>query len=469
MSQTSSIFQNIPAAQRHQLVNAIRDPVQFRYTFFKRQKHPAQELILRAKAKTKTVSAGRRFGKSVLLADDINYYALTKPETIQFVLAPTYDQTSIIFNESVQAMRKSIFDKALIKDRTTPFPSMEFANGSHVSFRSTQNPENIRGHKAHRAILDEAAFIKDKTVSDVIEPMLADYDGDLVKISTPFGKNHFYDTYQKGIAHNPDFASFQFSSLDNPTIQHSYIKRKMREYGRDSILFRTEYLGQFVDDQNSVFPWDWIQRAIDPLLSLSPAKHIHSHYIMGVDIGRYVDYTVFSVINITDPAVNTLTYMRRYTNKSYRKIVKDAITIHRHFNECPIVIDSTGIGDAIYESLEEYNATGFKFNNTNKGQLVERLQTALNPEPKTDEEDLFAESDIDSYIAPLKFPHHPEIIKELQYYEYKINENSKKITYSGKSGVHDDIVMSLGLALWGATNKESLTNVPDSDDWGILA
>ncbi len=447
------------------------DPVRFRYTFFNRKPHHAQDLIIADQSQFRTIAAGRRFGKSVLMADDINWYAITHPETIQFGFAPTYDQTRIIFGEVVNQLSKSCLSPMVKDIIKRPFPQVKYINGSLVEFRSTKNPENIRGHKCHRAILDEAAFIPDDVVSSVIEPMLMDYNGSYVKISTPFGTgNHFYKSWVLGQPDLEDptrtrmdgFSSYQFTSLSNPHISHEYLEKKRKEYGGDSIIFRTEYLAEFIEDQNNVFRYSDIVGNIDNTLRLQPrldrARDIYPaglpyhKYVIGLDIAKHSDYTAIIILDVSVYPYQVI-YCDRYQNKPYSVIIDEIIALKECFNGADIVVDSTGIGDAIYEELELYGAYGYIFTKKSKFHLVEVLQKAMENDPAVGK------------VADINYPQIHELIKELQYFEYRRNQETKNIKMEAKAGYHDDLVMALGLAVYGACEAPELSKLPDEDEW----
>lgn len=408
---------------------------------------------------------------SVLMADDINWYAITKPETFQFGFAPTYDQTRIIFGECVNQLQSSCLSFMVKSITKTPFPRIELVNGSAVEFRSTKNPENIRGHKAHRAILDEAAFIPDDVVSSVIEPMLMDYNGSYVKISTPFGVgNHFYKTWVLGQPDPDDpahskvqgYSSYQFTSLDNPHISHEYLEKKRKEYGSESIIFRTEYLAQFIEDQNNVFRYADIvgnvdntillQPKLDRARGIYPQGEMYHNYIIGLDIAKHSDYTAIIVLDVTSWPYNVV-YCDRYQQVPYSVITEEAIILKTCFNDADIIVDSTGVGDAVYEELELYGAFGYVFTKKSKFHLIEVLQKAM-------ENDLTI-----GKIADIRYPQLHELIKELQYFEYRRNQDTKNIKMEAKSGMHDDLVIALALAVYGACEAPELSRLPEEGEW----
>lgn len=95
-------------------------------------------------------------------------------------------------------VRRQLVRKAL---RTVIF----FRNGSKI-IALPNNPDTIRGHKAHLCILDEAAFFYNdiEARNTVIPPMLATTGGTLILSSTPWGKNSEF--YRLSV--NPSYTHF---------------------------------------------------------------------------------------------------------------------------------------------------------------------------------------------------------------------------------------------------------------------
>jgi hypothetical protein len=60
--------------------------------------------------------------------------------------------------------------KGKVKD--FPFPEVRLTNGTLITARGANSPQYIRGNHAHRVYVDEAAFVKDTVITDVIEPLL---------------------------------------------------------------------------------------------------------------------------------------------------------------------------------------------------------------------------------------------------------------------------------------------------------
>jgi hypothetical protein len=91
------------------------------------------------------------------------------------------------------------------------------------------------------------------------------------------------------------------------------------------------------------------------------------------------------------------------------------------------LVDSTGVGDAVLESLQKdgrSNFEGFKFTSQSKQQLMEGLAVAIQKQT-------------------IRFPE-GVIANELESFEYEYTRTGVK--YSAPSGMHDDAVCALALA-----------------------
>lgn len=429
----------IAIEDKKKLKAALKDPLSFARVYFNWQPHKAQLQILQDLHKNITIAAGRRFGKSEMMAISSLHYAITKPDTTQFIIAPTYDQAKIIFDTCIRFLSHSIWIHLINKVTYTPFPKLSLHTGSVIHARSADKPENLRGHKAHRIIIDEAGFIKDDAVSNVIEPMLADYNGALIKIGTPNGRNNFYDSF---VRKDELYSSYQFPSWTNPHISQEFIEQKRKEYGESSIKFRTEYAAEFIDDQNMVFSWKAVQQCISEIPQLAKGLQYHN-YVIGCDIAKYQDYTVLVILDILSEPFK-LVYFERFNKMPYGYVVERIKDLYRKFNQAKIVVDSTGVGDPVLEQVQDIGTQGYVFTLKSKMQLIERLAASL-----------------DNQL--IRYPQIPELIDELKFFEYtRTPSNNYKL--EARQGMHDDCVIALGLAMYAATGVSS----PAPDDWDFF-
>lgn len=171
---------------------------------------------------------------------------------------------------------------------------LDLPNGSMIAVRSTHHPDNLRGEGLDFAVLDEAAYMDDRVWSQVVQPMLITSRGDAAFLSTPCGRNWFWDLYCRG--HDdmyPEWRSFHF-----PTATNTLIARQELESVRHSVsarVWRTEYEAEFSDGSGQVFRR--VREAVrDARFSRPQAGH---RYVAGVDWGRDIDYTVIVMMDAT--------------------------------------------------------------------------------------------------------------------------------------------------------------------------
>jgi hypothetical protein len=141
------------------------------------------------------VVAHRRFGKTVMLINDLIRDALTcqreRPRVAY--IAPLYRQAKAAAWDYVQHY-------------TRPIPGMQynqselradFPNGARFSLYGADNPDSLRGIYLDAAALDEPAQMSDRLWDEVIRPTLSDRRGKATFIGTPQGHDHFYELYER--------------------------------------------------------------------------------------------------------------------------------------------------------------------------------------------------------------------------------------------------------------------------------
>jgi len=160
--------------------------------------HPTQALWLLDDSRIKVAACGRRWGKTEAAAVDAATFAIAAPGCVQMIVSPTYDQSRLIFDTVERLILGRAITRKVAKVTRTPYPRLQIGASLIMARTADEDGRNLRGHSADRVIVDEAAYVRDAVVEEVIGPMLADRSGQLVMISTPFGKNHFYRAFVQG-------------------------------------------------------------------------------------------------------------------------------------------------------------------------------------------------------------------------------------------------------------------------------
>jgi hypothetical protein len=382
--------------------------------------HPAQEIIFDSPAKVKVVNCGRRFGKTVLAGNVVITKAFTKKNSMSWVVSPRYSQTMIMWRKI-----NRVIPKQYIVDSSKGDFWIELENGSMVFAKSADNPDSLVGEGLDLCVVDEAARVKPEAWEVSLQPTLLDSDGDALLLSTPKGKNWYYQEYLKGQNKEdfPEYESFHFSSYDNPFLKKELIDRKMKTMTR--LMFRQEILAEFVDDGGEVF--SGIEACIFDCVRTEPIPG--REYVMGVDLAKYEDYTVIYVV---DTETRMVTWYKRLPHMDWNP-QKDIIEhAHHKWNDARMLIDATGVGDPIVEDLEKrcIDVSPYKFSgNTLKKQVIEGLQVAFQN-------------------REIHIPRDKTLLGELGAYGYE-RLPSGLFKYGAPAGFHDDCVTALALAVWG--------------------
>ena len=120
--------------------------------------------------------------------------------------------------------------------------SVVFENGAELAVKGADNEHNLRGVELTKAVMDEMAYIKPHVWEEIIYPMLATTQGEVLFIGTPSGYDMMYELYSKGKA-EPDWRSWQFKTIDGGFVPKEEIERAKRTM--DEVVFRQEFEGSF--------------------------------------------------------------------------------------------------------------------------------------------------------------------------------------------------------------------------------
>lgn len=364
--------------------------------------HPAQSQVLDCDSRFIVMMAGRRFGKS-LISQTIALATAIKKQRVAYI-TPTYQLGKVFFKELVDLLPAEIHSKNEADLVIT------FITGGSIRFFTGERLDNLRGLKFHLCIVDEASFIPDLEDGwlNSIRPTLTDYKGRAFFLSTPKGKNYFFSLYMKGIAGEPGWSSFKFTTYDNPHIDKSEIDDARRQL--PEVVFEQEYMANPAENAANPFGTSYIRQCTFPMSTLPPV-------VFGIDLAKSVDWTV--IVGL-DRSGNVCHFDR--FQKDWRQTKETIIQLPK----VPVLMDTTGVGDPIFEDLirENVPVTGFKFTSASKQQLMEGLASAIQQ-------------------RKIQFPEGP-ISQELEIFEYQYTATG--VRYSAPSGFHDDCVMALALA-----------------------
>src|SRR5688572_19236308 len=203
---------------------------------------PDQSRIAWHPSKRRYLAMGRRWGKTTM-GGSVGIAAAAVGGKVAWV-SPTYKNSRPLWRFAEQHCRP--LDGVIRISRADQL--IEMPGGGFLALFSGENATGIRGWDFDLVIVDEAATVAEETITDVIEPTLADRDGIALYIGTPKGRNWFWrgwieaSTDESGYSH-----AWTAPTSDNPmpAIQRAALMARERLSER---TYRQEWLAEFVDD-----------------------------------------------------------------------------------------------------------------------------------------------------------------------------------------------------------------------------
>lgn len=331
---------------------------------------------------------------------------------------------------------------------------------SAIDFRSADKPENIEGFNYDWAFLNEAGIIlrDDYLWDNAIRPMLWRHKAHTIIAGTPKGKGKFYELYQRGIdPDQTDYAAMRFSTFDNPYLPIEEIRKEMAAIPQRVIS--QEIYAEFLEDTGVVFTGVEKVAVIDTSAPTSEKPLLPGHmynpdwfepqightYVIGADIARLQDYTVIAVY---DRENNRQVFQMRFNDLEWPTILMRVKAVSQKYNNALVYLDSTGVGEPVYEDLarQRVPVEPIHFTNTMKKDLIDKLANWIELR----------------YIQMLNLK---ETIDELNIFTYDISERSGLVRYNAPVGFHDDIVIAHALAIWGL---QPVIREKQQEELGIL-
>jgi hypothetical protein len=365
------------------------------------------------------LDCGRRFGKTTLGIDVLVPPALAGYPVAFF--SPTYKMLADVWRDMSFALQP-VTQRISVQEHR-----IELVTGGVLDMWSLDDANAGRGRKYKRVVIDEAAMVAklEEAWNAAIRPTLTDYQGDAWFLSTPKGYNFFRTIFAWGQdAAYPEWRSWQMPTSANPFISATEIEAARQ--GSPERYFAQEYEAIFLQDGGGVF-----RRVAEAATAERQEQALEGHqYVIGVDWGRTNDATVFKVIDAT---LREECYSDRMLQTDFRTQLTRLQALAERFGQPAIVGEYNSIGGPQVEALQNMGLAVQPFTTTNatKAKIIDMLALAFER-------------------GELKILNDPLTVTELQAYESE-RLPSGLIRYGAPDGMHDDAVIALCLAWYGAS------------------
>ena len=336
-----------------------------------------------------------------------------KPGRNYWWIAPVYPQAEIAYRRLKRAIPQDIYVSNESKLTISIF------NGAVIWFKSAEKPDNLYGEDVWGAVIDEATRAREESWHAIWSTLTAT-QGPIRIIGNVKGrKNWAFALARKAEAGEPGMSYHRITCYD--AIEAGIITKDEVDDARRQLpepVFKELYENVPSDDAGNPFGLSAIRACIKPLSTLPPAW-------FGVDLAKSVDWTVIAGLDKFGQCCVFDRFQLPWKETEAR--VEAAV------GSVKTLVDSTGVGDPIVESLHRrhYNIEGYHFTPNSKQQLMECLANAIQK-------------------GSIGFPD-GVIVNELESFEYEYVRNG--VRYKAMEGMHDDCVCGLALAAFNFTQR----------------
>jgi len=406
-------------SHRQELRRLLEDPSLFSRIILGFEPYPYQAEFLNDPGKRIIVCSGRQAGKSTSAAVKTIHFAATHSDSTSLIVSATLRQSMLLFEKIAGFIESSIL-RYSVRRKTRNRIILE--NGSRIIALPSGSGDTIRGYTADLIVLDEAAFIPEKIIANVVLPMIAATNGYCWLLSTPWDKNHIF--YRIWCGEYEGWRRYYWPSRLNPRIGEAFLREQRKLIGEERFL--VEYEARFLDDRSSFFPMTLLRRCIQ---DYEPS--IEEGAVYGYDPGGRE--SLAALVGVKYHPENRrwkVIYWRAERCESYTDFDALIHDIHRRAPMEAIVVDETGIGGPIAEHLRELGlpVVGVVLTEQVKEEIFGRLKLMLER-------------------GELILPNDTQLLSHLNCIQYERTWRGG-FRFTHRPGTYDDLAYALALALY---------------------
>jgi len=414
---------------------------------------PEHQKLLRDTHPRQVAVCGRGWGKSLVFSRKNLWLIYTKPKIESLIISSTQRQSMIMFDYCYHTIQANPLMRQMIKHPGTTRTTIRLKpllNSRLVALPCS--PDKLRGFHPDWVFIDEASIVPTEMITSEIMLMLTKPDSHLVICGTPKSFNHilhktFLDKKRYSVHHYPSYTS--------PLVN----KETLDEWKQDMTQeeWQREVEAQWTEQTNTFFPIDLIINCLDPTLgdpetphhyhdsleNINPAN-LHGTFHAGLDIGKQVDHTVLAVIQkINDK--RKLVYKHQFPlGTPYPDVIGYTARANQTFNLTNILVDKTGVGDAIIDEMQQIG-----LNNTKGVFLTDRWKQEILTHLKLlmEQQKLALLPDDTQLITQINEQQH-------EYQQPKKAQERLSLRFWHPPRRHDDQLFALALACYASKEQQ---------------
>lgn len=378
----------------------------------------------------------RRSGKDLTAFGAVVPREAFKRVGTYFYILPTYSQSKKVVWDGIDKDGVRFIDRIpteIIKKKNETDMQIELINGSVIQLIGADNIDRVVGTNPVGVVFSEYSLMK-PGVWEFIRPILAENGGWALFIFTPRGMNHAWKLLQVALANPLEWFISVLGVDDTNAIPLDVLEQERKEMPQ--VLYDQEYNVKFIEGASAVF------KGVDNIIDDTFKLDKNHTYRLGVDLAKANDFTVIAPFDLMTFKVGKL---ERFNQIDYNlQKSKIEAQYYKHFKP-QVYIDSTGVGEPIYDDLRarQMNIEPFHFTEQSRRDLLVNLALLIEQQK-------------------IRIPYDEILIQELKSFQYTVTDRGK-VRMEVPDGTHDDTVMALALSVWNIPQepKESHDDVKE--------
>jgi len=330
-----------------------------------------QRQLERDRSKRKVAVCGRRAGKTTGVAAVLLKRLVNRAGAKGLYLCPTQGQARrILWRELKRLDTHYRLGAEFIESRS----EMRLRNGSVLYLAGADKEDRIdafRGEAFLVVVIDESASFRahiEELVGAVLEPTLADLDGEIILIGTPGEAlvGMFYTAATGGV-----WALHHWTVIDNPrfprwagrrgwrTASERWLAnlREDKGYTEDDPTYRREWLAEWTYDPESLVYWGYSPETTEAE-ALPPG--CGWRHVIGLDLG-FSDATAWVVLAYSAQAgAAYLVHAEQASGLDVQDIADRSKRLREDWAPVAMVIDTGGLGKTIAVELQRRHGLPFE-------------------------------------------------------------------------------------------------------------
>jgi len=449
-------------------IKCSQDPVYFTETYikiinvdkglvnFKLYGYQRDMLMAMKENRFNVIATARQAGKSTTTCAFILWYVMFHAEKTVALLANKGDTAREIMGRiqlAYQHLPKWLQQGVKEMNKGT----LALENDSRIIASATSS-DAIRGYSINMLFIDEAAFIDnwDEFFTAVYPTISSGSESKIVLVSTPNGLNHFYKIWQNANEGRNGYHALKVMWHDVPGRDEKWKMDTLSSMNFDVEKFEQEYCVEFMGSSGTLIAGWKLKELVhqtpihdkDGLCMFVPPDK-NRIYVGVVDVsrGKGLDYSAFSVIDVTEMPYNQVCVYRNnfVTPMDYADVVN---RVFRSYNNAAVLVEINDIGEQVGYALHN----DFEYDNLlfteHAGRGGKRITAGFGTGVDRGVRTTKTVKSVGCSLLKLLIEQNQLIINDMHTITELSTFSKKSNSYEAEPGCHDDMVMGLVLFGW---------------------